>query len=61
MKEAPSDISRYMLRFSVYNKDTVKHSQMRDGGMEVELNLATQNLPSQAPNLTEKDLVGLEP
>lgn len=50
-----------MLRFSVYNKDTVKHSQMRDGGMEVELNLATQNLPSQAPNLTEKDLVGLEP
>lgn len=34
---------------------------MRDGGVEVELNLATQNLSLQAPNITEKDLVDLEP
>lgn len=39
---------------------TVKHSQSRVGGVEVELNVSTQNLSSQAPNLTEKDLVDLK-
>lgn len=59
MKEAPRDTSRYVIHFSVYNKDTVKHSQMRDGGAEVELNLAIQNVPSQAPDLNRKRLGNL--
>lgn len=61
MKEASCDISRYMIHFSVFNNDTVKHSQMRTDGVEAELNVPTQNLSFQAPNLKEKDLVDLEP
>lgn len=51
MKEALYDVSRYTRCFSGYNKGTVKDNHFRDSGVEAELKLERQNLPSQAPDL----------
>lgn len=61
MKEASCNVSRYTRHFSWYKKGTMKDNHSRDGGVEVKLKLETQNLPCQAPNPKEKDLIDVAP